>query len=157
MKSIKIFSRFALIAGAVSLLSISAAAQEKKITAKQVPAAVIAAFKNSYPSATIRGYAQEKEDGKVFYEVESLEGTMHRDVLYNADGTVAEVEESIAVTDLPAGAQQAIKQKYPRGVIILAEKTTVGDTIAYEVSLRNGRKRIAMEFDASGMVKAKGK
>jgi hypothetical protein len=157
MKSIKMFSRFALIAGAVSLLSISAAAQEKKITAKQVPAAVISAFKSSYPNATIRGYAREKEDGKVFYEIESLEGTMHRDVLYNADGTVAEVEESIAVTDLPAGAQQAIKQKYPRGVIILAEKTTVGDTVGYEVSLRNGRKRIAMEFDASGLVKTKGK
>jgi hypothetical protein len=157
MKLTYALKRFALVVFAISLVTLSAAAQEKKITAKQVPAAVIAAFKSSYPNATIRGYAREKEDGKVFYEIESLEGTMHRDVLYNADGTVAEVEESIAVTDLPAGAQQAIKQKYPRGVIILAEKTTVGDTVGYEVSLRNGRKRIAMEFDASGMVKTKGK
>ena len=150
-------SRFVLVTFAISLVTLSATAQEKKITAKQVPAAVIAAFKSSYPSATIRGYAEEKEDGKTFYEVESLEGTMHRDVLYNPDGTVAEVEESIAASDLPADAQQAIKQKYPRAVITLAEKTTVGDTIGYEVSLRNGRKRIAMEFDSSGKVKTKGK
>src|SRR6267378_1635562 len=116
MKLTCMFVRASLIATAVSLLSFSAAAQEKKITAKQVPAAVIAAFKTSYPHATIRGYAQEKENGKVFYEIESVEGTTHRDVLYNADGTVAEIEESIAATELPADAQQAIKQKYPRAV-----------------------------------------
>lgn len=157
MKLTYALTRFALVMFAISLVTVSAAAQEKKITAKQVPAAVTAAFKNSYPNATIRGYAQEKEDGKVFYEIESREGTTQRDILYNADGTVAEVEESIAASDLPADAQQAIKQKYPRAVITLAERTTVGDTVGYEVSLRNGRKRIAMEFDSSGKVKPKGK
>lgn len=149
--------RCSLIAMAFVLPGVSALAQEKKITANQVPAAVIAAFKSSYPKATIRGYAEEKEDGKVLYEIESLDGSTQRDVLYNTDGTVAEVEESIAATDLPAEAQQAIKQKYPRAVIMLVEKTTVGDTVGYEVSLRNGRQRIAMEFDSSGKVKTKGK
>jgi len=157
MKLMYTFGRVALITMAVMLLGFPAAAQEKKITANQVPAAVIAAFKNSYPNATIRGYAQEKENGKVFYEIESREGTTQRDVLYNADGTVAEVEESIPATDLPADAQQAIKQKYPRAVIILAEKTTAGDTVGYEVSLRNGKQRIGMEFDSSGKIKTKGK
>jgi uncharacterized membrane protein YkoI len=155
MRLVKTFVRVALIVMAVATFSIAAVAQEKKITAKDVPAAVIAAFKSSYPNATIRGYAQEKEHGKVFYEIESREGTMSRDVLYNADGSVAEVEESIAATDLPADAQQAIKQKYPQAVIKLAEKTTAGDKITYEVSLRQGQKRMSMEFDASG--KALGK
>ncbi len=157
MKLTYTFPRVALIAVTISLFSVSALAQEKKITAKQVPAAVLSAFKAAYPSSTIRGYAQEKEDGKLLYEIESREGTMHRDVLYNPDGTVFEVEESIAATDLPADAQQAIKQKYPRAVIVLAEKTTVGDTVGYEVSLRNGKTRIGMEFDSSGKVKSKGK
>ena len=137
---------------AVSLLSLSAVAQEKKITAKQVPAAVITAFKNSYPNATIRGYAQEKEHGKTFYEIESKEGTTRRDILYNADGTVAEIEESIAATDLPAAAQEVFHQKYPRAVISLAEKTTAGDKVTYEVAARQGRKRVSMEFDAAGKV-----
>jgi uncharacterized cupredoxin-like copper-binding protein len=127
MRFMNMLARIALIVAAVSLSSFSAVAQEKKITAKDVPAAVIAAFKNSYPNATIRGYAREKEQGKVFYEIESREGTMSRDVLYNADGTVAEIEESMAATDLPADAQQAIKRKYPKAVIRLAEKTTAND------------------------------
>src|SRR2546423_10663052 len=105
MKHMYTFVRVILIAVALLLLSLSAAAQEKKITANQVPAAVIAAFKTSYPNATIRGYAREKENGKVFYEIESREGTTQRDVLYNPDGTVAELEEAVAFTDLPAAAR----------------------------------------------------
>src|ERR1700704_7099646 len=113
----KLFTRLTLAVCAVAMLSLSASAQEKKITAKQVPAAVITAFKASYPNATIRGYAQEKENGKTFYEIESREGTTQRDVLYNADGTVAEIEESIAATDLPAVAQEPIPKKKPRAAI----------------------------------------
>lgn len=141
-----------LVGAAVSLLSISAAGQEKKITAKQVPAAVMTAFKTAYPNATIRGYAREKEDGKVFYEIESREGTTSRDILYHPDGAVAEIEESIAPADLPADAQEAIRKQYPKALITLAEKTTVGDKVGYEVSGRQGRKRITMEFDAGGKV-----
>lgn len=152
MKETQKMSRFVLVALAVSFLAVTAVAQEKKITAKQVPAAVIAAFKSSYPNATIRGYAQEKEHGKTFYEIESTDGTTKRDILYNADGTVAEVEESIAPTDLPADAQTAIHQKYPKAVISLAEKTTAGDKVTYEVSAKQGTRRISMEFDANGKV-----
>jgi len=152
MKLINTFARVFLIALAISLFSFSAAAQEKKITAKQVPAAVITAFKNSYPNATIRGYAQEKEHGKTFYEIESLEGATHRDLLYNPDGTVAEIEESIAAADLPAAAQDAIHKKYPRAVISLAEKTTADGKVSYEVIAKQGKRRITMEFDADGKI-----
>jgi uncharacterized membrane protein YkoI len=148
----KFLTRLILATIAVSLLSLTAVAQEKKITARAVPAAVIQAFKTAYPNATIRGYAREKEDGKVFYEIESREGNMTRDVLYNPDGTVAELEESIAVTDLPAEAQNTLHTNYPKAVIGIAERKTVGETITYEVHLKQGRKRIEVEFDSSGQV-----
>jgi len=117
-----------------------------------VPAAVITAFKNSYPNATIRGYAREKENGKVFYEIESREGTITRDVLFNPNGTIAEVEESLASTDLPSEVQEAFRKQYPKAVITSAEKTTVGDKVTYEISARLGKKRISMEIDTSGKV-----
>ena len=152
MKFIRTISRAALIVMAVSLLVIAAVAQEKKITGKDVPAAVMTAFKTAYPNATIRGYAREKENGKVFYEIESREGTTTRDVLYNPDGTVAEIEESIAATDLPAEVQQAMKEKYPKAVITKAERTTAGDKVSYEIVARQGKKRVTVEFDSSGKV-----
>src|ERR1043166_1239244 len=114
----------ALSVFAVSLLGLPAMAQEKekKITAKEVPAVVIENFKRAYPNAIIRGYASEMENGKQYYEIETREGTTRLDVLYNPDGTVAEVEQSIDPNSLPLAALQAIRQKYPRAVITLAEK-----------------------------------
>jgi len=149
----------ALSVFAVSVLGLPAMAQEKekKITAKEVPAVVIENFKRAYPKAIIRGYASEMENGKQYYEIESQERTTRRDVLYNPDGTVAEVEESIDPNSLPPAALLAIKQKYPRAVITLAEKTMAGDKVTYEVSAREGRKRFTMEFDSDGKVLPKNK
>ena len=124
--------------------------QEKRVAAKDVPAVVIANFKAAYPKAAILGYASEIEDGKQFYEIESREGGTHRDVLYNPDGSVAEVEERINVSSLPADVLPAIKQKFPRAVITLAEKTVAGDTTTYEVHGRQGRKRFELKFDSQG-------
>jgi putative PepSY-like beta-lactamase-inhibitor len=149
------FKRLALIAIGLLLASISAFAQESKISEKDVPPAVIAAFKSAYPNATVRGYAKEKEKGKLFYEIESKDGATMRDLLYHPDGTVAEIEETIAATDLPAEAQRLIKSRYPRGVVSRAEKVTEGTTIKYEVSIRNGKRRTGLAFDADGKLLTK--
>jgi len=75
-------------------------------------AAVIAAFKAAYPTATIKGYAREKEHGQTCYE--SKAGRRHgRDILYHPDGSVAEIEETVAASDLPAAAQAVIRSQYP--------------------------------------------
>jgi uncharacterized membrane protein YkoI len=144
--------RLILIAFGILATSFSISAQEAKIREKDVPPAVIAAFKSAYPNATVSGYAKEKENGKTFYEIESKDGSTKRDLLYNADGTVAEIEETIAATDLPAAAQQLIHSKYPRAVVTSAEKTTQGSKIEYEVSARQGKQRISLTFDVDGKV-----
>ena len=153
--------RIALVSMAIWLTGISAPAQQWKVAEKDVPAAVIAAFKSAYPTATIKGYAREKVDGKVFYEIESKEGNTGRDVLYNPDGTVAEIEETVATSDLPIAAQELIRSKYPRAVVARAEKitekTAQGDKAGYEVIAKQGKKRFTLEFDADGKLRSKAK
>jgi putative PepSY-like beta-lactamase-inhibitor len=134
------------------VLGISGAAQEVKVSAKKVPRAVIAAFKAAYPGATIRGYAREKENGKVYFEIESTEGDVTRDVLYNPDGTLAVVEESMPVNDLPQEVQDAMRTSYPKAVIISAEKISRDGVTEYEAHAKVGRKHIEVKFDASGKV-----
>ena len=146
----RLFVRLSLAAGIVSLLSFSAFAQDVKLKRAQVPRAVLAAFKAAYPQATIHGYGREKENGKVYYEVESVEGQTTRDVLYNRDGTVAEIEESVPTSDLPADAQEALRAKYPGSVVTKVEKITRGDVTEYEAHAKIGKKNVSMEFDASG-------
>ena len=159
MKLTHAFSRFVVVAFAISVAGISAPAQESKLTARQVPAAVISAFKAAYPTATIKGYAREKENGKVFYEIESTDGGTGRDILYNPDGTVAEIEETIPQSDLPAAALEVVKGKYPKAVITKVERITVriaqSDRIGYEVIGKQGKKRFALEFDGDGKLKGK--
>ena len=150
MKSLISFKKVILIAMGLWLTSSSALAQESKVREKDVPQAVIAAFKSGYPNASVRGYAKEKEQGKLFYEIESKDGATMRDILFNPDGTVAEVEETLDPTDLPAEAQQLIQSKYPKAVVSKPEKVTQGDKIEYEVSARRGKQRISLVFDATG-------
>jgi len=142
---------------AIAVLSCSrlGLSQETKIAAKNVPAPVIAAFKATYPNATIRGYSREKENGKTYYEIESREGRVSRDVLYNPDGTVAEIEETVDIKDLPAEVRQTIHTHYPKGVITKAEKTIAGDKVSYEVTIKHGIKRVTIELDSDGKLKGK--
>lgn len=152
MKSAIRLKRLALVVIGVSLTCLAVSAQEAKIKESDVPQAVVAAFKSAYPNATVKGYSKERENGKLFYEIESKDGSTMRDLLYNPDGSVAEIEETVAATDLPAEAQQAIQAKYPKAIVSRAERVTRGDKIEYEVSARRGKQRISLVFDADGKV-----
>ena len=156
MKVTRVVVRLGFVTVIVSLLSFIAFAQEVKLKKKQVPRAVISAFESAYPQATIRGFAREKENGQVYYEVESGEGQMTRDVLYNPDGTVAEIEESIPAGDLPADAQEALRAKYPGSVVTKVERITRGNVTEYEAHAKLGKKSVSMEFDSSGKPLKKG-
>ncbi|MDX6613569.1 MAG: hypothetical protein QOD75_2755 [Blastocatellia bacterium] len=155
MKHVSGLLRIGLTIIAIALAGSFASAQERQVKAKDVPVAVRTAFKAAYPNATIKGYAREKENGKTFYEIESTEGATGRDVLYNPDGSVAEVEETIALSDLPTAVQEAIRTKYPNAAVRSAEKTVTGDKVSYDVIVKNGRRRLELEFDADGNLKQK--
>jgi hypothetical protein len=133
------------LAGAASV-----AAQEQKISCDAVPRAVRAAFEKAYPKATIKGCAQEVEEDKTAYEIASMEGKTGRDVLYYADGTLIVVEETMAFDKAPDPVQQAVKKKYPKAVILLAEKVMREDTTRYEFRLKNGDRLEQVVFDTSG-------
>ena len=151
----RILCRFAAIVLFVigSTFTISAQekeADEKKITRKEVPAAVLTAFEKAFPKAKVVGYTQEMEEGKVAYEIESREGNMTRDVLYYADGTVIVVEETMSPADLPKPVQAAILKISPAGKIEIAEILKRGSTVQYEVLMKDGSKEFELIFDPAG-------
>jgi uncharacterized membrane protein YkoI len=127
-------------------------AQERKLAKKDLPAAVMAAFQRVYPNATIKAVAEEKKDGKVCYEVESLDGGTSRDLLYLVDGTVVEIEEAIPVAELPQVVMAAVAAKYPKAKVLKAEKVTKGAVVTYDVEVRTGGRKVAVDVDASGRV-----
>ena len=114
---------FLLTAALVVGLTVPANAQgEKKIKAKDLPVAVAAAFQKAYPQAKIKGTSMETENGKTMYEIESVDGKVNRDLLYAADGSCLEIEETVAVKDLPADVAAGLKKGFPEGKVSKAEK-----------------------------------
>lgn len=126
-------------------------AGESKVTKKDVPVAVIAAFEKAYPKATIKGFSKEVEKGQTLYEIESVEGKMTRDATYAADGKVHAVEESVDMKDVSAAVQQALEKKYPKAKIRTAEKVMEGTSVGYEFKVTTPEgKKAEVKFDAKG-------
>jgi len=101
-----------------------------------LPPAVDAAFKKAYPNATIKNVSKETEDGKMVYEIESMDNGMARDLVYLADGTVVSYEEGITVASVPAAVSASVKARYPTSTIAVAEKLFEKGAMNYELTLK---------------------
>lgn len=141
----------ALVAAAVSVgvAPASRADSEMKLSRGDVPAQVLAAFAKAYPSATPSRFAREEKGGKTFYEVESREGRVSRDLLFAPDGALVEVEERISPADLPSAVREAIDALGPKVTIRRAERVTRGGCVTYDVTLSGTAKR-ERTFDPTG-------
>jgi len=144
------------ISFAVSIILIAAStnsfAQEKKITQKELPSAVLSSFHKSYPKAEIKGLSAETEKGKKYFEIESVDGSVRRDLLYLPDGKTAEIEETIPSSGLPEGAVQSIEKKIPGGKIEHAERVTSGTKITYELSVMSKKAKYEIVLDKEGKI-----
>jgi hypothetical protein len=152
MKTARSFTAWLTAFAALTILFLSsnAGAQDKKITQKDLPPAVLAAFEKAYPKAEIKGVSEEKgEDGKMEYEIESIEGKTGRDLAYLADGKAVEIEETCV---LPDAVRKAIDRKYPKGKIEKAEKITRGSKIEYEAVVEAEGKKSEVVLDPAGKI-----
>lgn len=130
----------------------SISAQEKKIDEKELPATILNTFQKSYPNATIKDVSIEKEHGKTYYEIESIEGSNQRDLLFTKEGKVAEIEETLASNDIPDFVKNSIMKKYPNCKINKAEKVTSSKKISYELVVENRMQKTEVVLDSKGNI-----
>ncbi|HEY6951611.1 MAG TPA: PepSY-like domain-containing protein [Bacteroidota bacterium] len=124
--------------------------QEQAINKTKVPRVILKAFQKSYPKATAKAFKTETESGKKYFEIESREGKISRDLLYSEDGTVIEIEESITTEQLPDSVKNAVEKDFPSGQIVKSEKTTRGSDTSYEFIIRVGKKRYEAVYSQMG-------
>jgi hypothetical protein len=129
-----------------------AIAGDKKISKKDVPAAALKAFEAAFPKVTVNTYIEETEDGKIFFEFETIEGTIQRDILYKADGTLIEVEEILTLASVPSKIAKTISADMPKAKIVGGEKTTKGTDVTYEVKVKVGNKTGRVVLNADGKI-----
>jgi hypothetical protein len=136
---------------ALPLLAGTASAQEKKIQRSDLPAAVEKTVATETRGATIRGFATETEDGHTFYEVETTVGGRTRDLLIEADGTLAEVEEEVSIDTLPAAVKAGLLAKAGKGTIERVEAVTKhGKLVSYDAAVVTNGKHSEVSVAADG-------
>ncbi len=142
---------------ALTLVTAAFTPQEVSLKKKDVPQAVLKTFEQAYPMAKMKGFSKEEQDGKVAYEIESVEGKVHRDVTYNPDGSLISVEESLPYPELPLAVRDAIAKEYPKGKSIRCEKIMKGSSVQFEVVLKSGKAKYEVVFEQDGRIVEKEK
>ena len=105
------------------------------------PSAVKDAAQKAYPNSRMTACKQEKEKGKVQYEVKLMtkeEKKLELDI--SPEGSILLTEESVATGAVPKGVIAAFNAKYPRMEAASADKQTKPDgTVAYEIAFRDAK------------------
>jgi uncharacterized membrane protein YkoI len=95
---------------------------------------------------------EEKEDGKVQYEVKlkTAEGKkLSLDVA--PEGAILLTEEKVAVASVPPAVSAAFAARYPKATAKAAEKQTKPDgKVSYELAFKAGGKKKEATFDENG-------
>jgi hypothetical protein len=137
----------------VAVLSVStlSIAQEKRIKRSDLPPAVEKAVSVVSRGATVRGVSREDENGKTYYEIEMIVNSHSKDVLIDANGEVAEVEEDVPIDSLSVAVRDALQARAGKGKLQKVESLTKhGMLVAYEGQVDTNGKRSEVQVGPNG-------
>ena len=149
-------SSISLIAVQLMLASFGqcAFAAEHTIPCSTLPPAVQQRSKFVLDGSVVHGCVRDISNGKITYELELLKDGRSKDIAFDSDGNILEVEEQVDLASLPKPVAAAIQKEAGIGHIGKIESLTRGGTlVSYETTVtRNGKRReIAFHSDGSAM------
>ena len=136
--------RFPLVAAAV--FAVAGFAADKPVKFADLPAGVQKTMlkETEATGAKIKNTLVEVEDGKTYYECESiLANGKTRDFLVDPRGNVAEVEDEVEAGEVPAAVKAAVEKAAAGGgrITKLEAVKKNGKVTGYEASItKNGKK-----------------
>ena len=126
-------------------------AQEKRIKRSELPTAVEKTVVEQSKGATIRGFSEEKENGRTTYEAEMLVNGHTKDVQMDANGAVIEIEEQLDIQAVPAEVRAGLQAKAGKGKITKIESITKKDKlVAYEAQVVTDGKKSEVQVGSDG-------
>jgi uncharacterized membrane protein YkoI len=142
--------KICLLVGSLVLTG-SALAQEKKIKRSELPPAVEKVVVEQSKGATIRGFSEEKENGRTTYEVEMLLNGHSKDVQMDANGAVIEIEEQVDLHTVSTEVRAGLQAKAGKGKITKVESITKKDKlVAYEAQVVTDGKKSEVQVGVDG-------
>jgi hypothetical protein len=95
------------------IASAAVRADEEKVALDKLRKAVVEAVRKRLPKAEMSGVSQEKEKGKLVYEVSLKKDGKSSDVTLTEDGALTAIEQEVAFEDLPKTMAKTFAEKYP--------------------------------------------
>jgi hypothetical protein len=132
----------------------NALAAEHSVVCNTLPSAVRQKAKLALDGATVRECIRDISKGRTTYELETVKNGYSKDITFDPDGNVIEIEEQIDFASQPPLVAAAIQRKKGAGPIGKIESVTRGGTvISYETTVtRDGKPHeIAFRPDGSAM------
>ena len=116
------------------------------------PAAVKTAIDKAFPKATISRCKAEKEHGRDQFEVKAARADGKAiEVDVTPDGKILQVEEKIALDQVPAAVKKAFDARYPKAKLAGAEKQTpASGAPTYELAFATDAGRKEATFTEDG-------
>ena len=125
--------------------------QEKKIKRSDLPSVVEKTVAEVSKGATIKGFNEEKQNGRTSYEVEMIVNGHTKDVQIDPSGTVTEVEEEVAMDSLSPDVKAGLTAKADGGRIVKVESLTKkGKLVAYEAKVLTVGKKSEIQVGPDG-------
>ena len=138
----------------VTMLSIVGVAftADTAINWKDLPPVVQAAMLKEARGAKIKNTLIEMEDGKKFYECETVRSGKTRDFLVDPQGNVTEVEDQVELGQIPKAVKAAVEKAAADGgkVTKLEVVTSHGKIAGYEATIVKNGKRVGLELNPDG-------
>jgi len=136
---------------AVMFVTLVGPAQEKKIERSNLPSSVEKTVAVQTHGAKILGFSKEKEQGKTYYEAETMIDNRSRDVLIDENGKVVEVEEQVTLDSLSSAVRTRLQAKAGKGKIVKVESITKNDhVVAYEAKVQREGKSFEVQVGSDG-------
>jgi hypothetical protein len=140
-----------LAAVLTGVLQSQAEEQEKKIERSSLPTAVEKTVAAQSQRATIRGFAEEIDNGQKLYEVKLMVDGHKKNILIDATGTIVEVEEQVAMESLPSAIRDGLQAKAGNGKVVKVESITKNNKlVAYEAKIVTGGKKSEIQVGPDG-------
>ena len=129
----------------------SSLAEERKIERGDLPSAVEKTVASESRGAKIRGFSEEKENGKTYYEAEMIVNGHTKDIQIDTSGAIVEVEEQVAMDALPAEVKAGLQARAGDGKLVKVETITKKDKlVAYEAQVTKGAKKLEVQVGPNG-------
>jgi uncharacterized membrane protein YkoI len=138
------------LSGILMTVALLAGAAETKIKLADLPAPVQKTIQEQTKNAELKGLSKEVENGKTFYEVETIVNGKSRDLLVDPSGRIVELEEATTIESVPAAVKAALA---PKGKILRIETVTKGNAVSYEAVVSNNGKKSEIAVEADGTIK----